>query len=108
MNKFAILAIMIILACGAPVTLATQIPSTPSAIGTLTPERQPVTTTPTPLVRHVTGCWNLRQTAGGVDIGETCEEDVIVFSVSGDWVETPGGWICLRAFGEAAAKCEVQ
>lgn len=89
-----------VLACGAAPALLVEYPTiTPTPAATETATSQAVE------MRQVLGWWNLRDAPAGNPIGDVMNETVQVLRVSGDWAQTPDGWICRRAFGEQDARC---
>lgn len=90
------------LACGvvAPLTeLSNSL--TPTSIATDDMSKPIYQNVPTKATyRAVVGCWNIRDAAGGEKTGRViCDADVLVIGRFEGWVQTPLGWICVRAFG---------
>lgn len=98
-----LLTTVFLLACGAPVYIAPA--DTPA------PTYQQVANnasyaTQIP-IRFVSGCWNIRETPAGKVIDAVCNGGLRVYGVVDGWMKIDGGYICPRAFGDAA-ECEVQ
>ena len=106
MKMLTISALMLtMLACGMVAVIPVYTPATAAK----TPITPPVIGM-TYNSQSITGCWNLRATAGGADIGEICDRRIIVASDhDGGWYYVPGkdAWICGRAFG-AEVKCKTR
>ena len=102
MTRLILILILSALACGTPfaVTLPTQTGTQTAAPATST---IPATVPASWQVVHVTGCWNLRETAGGKLVPEpaqACNRDLsVTVTDTGGWFRSPLGWICGRAFG---------
>lgn len=94
---------LIILACGAPAYIA---PSDTSAPIYQSTANATMTSTSVP-IRFVSGCWNIRETPGGRVINAVCNGRLSVYGLVDGWMKIDGGYICPRAFGDAA-ECEVQ
>jgi hypothetical protein len=101
MERLILILIFAALACGTPYTVtppppATSTPvTTPQALAKSLP-----TVTAAWQVIHVNGCWNLRETPGGVVVGQACDRDLsVAITQDGGWYRSPLGWICGRAWG---------
>ncbi|TVM02377.1 MAG: hypothetical protein CV087_09685 [Candidatus Brocadia sp. WS118] len=96
-----LLTVVFLLACGAPAYIAPTDVSTPT-------QQIANTAAPTPqTTRTITGCWNIRETPAGKVIDAVCNDDLKVYGLVDGWMKIDGGYICPRAFGDAA-ECEVQ
>lgn len=101
MTYFLFILTLASLACGAPAYIA------PTDVSTQT-QQIANTAAPTPqTTRTITGCWNIRETPAGKVIDAVCNDDLKVYGLVDGWMKIDGGYICPRAFGDAA-ECEVQ
>lgn len=101
MNKWLVLLIIPVLACG--VVSPAALVDYPTATSTATTIHRQATAE----IRQVVGWWNLRDAPAGAVIGDVMDEAVEVLEVNGDWARTLNGWICRRAFGEDV-RCDIK
>lgn len=112
MKRLIFLLPLLVLACGVvPLAQAPAAPPLPTVTATKTAIKTVTVSlasaaTPTHRTVYVSGCWNLRQRAGGAADDAICNDYIeVTDEVVGGWVKTPRGWLCVWAF-DAAEKDE--